>query len=85
MRGIKADWPSPWSLQSGSLHAAPTLLLANCVTLLVLKKVFIYFWLHWVFVAVCGLSLVAVSGEYSGVAACGLLTAVGSVVAEHRL
>ena len=26
---------------------------------------FIYFWLHWVFVAACGLSLVAVSGDYS--------------------
>ena len=26
---------------------------------------FIYFWLHWVFVAACGLSLVAVSGGYS--------------------
>ena len=24
-----------------------------------------FFWLHWVFVAVCGLSLVAVSGGYS--------------------
>ena len=45
----------------------------------------VYFWLHWVFVAVCGRSLVAVSGEYSGVAARGLLIAVGSVVAEHRL
>ena len=27
--------------------------------------VFIYLWLHWVFVAVCGLSLVAASGGYS--------------------
>ena len=26
---------------------------------------FIYFWLRWVFVAACGLSLVAVSGGYS--------------------
>ena len=24
-----------------------------------------YFWLHWVFIAACGLSLVAVSGGYS--------------------
>ena len=31
------------------------------------KKInlFIYFWLHWVFVAACGLSLVAASGGYS--------------------
>ena len=28
-------------------------------------KIFIYFWLHWVFVAVCGLSLVVASGGYS--------------------
>ena len=27
--------------------------------------IFIYFWLHWVFVAVCRLSLVVVSGGYS--------------------
>ena len=26
---------------------------------------FIYFWLRWVFVAMCGLSLVAASGGYS--------------------
>ena len=26
---------------------------------------FIYFWLHWVFIAACGLSPVAVSGGYS--------------------
>ena len=26
---------------------------------------FIYLWLHWVFVAACGLSLVAASGGYS--------------------
>ena len=32
---------------------------------LFLKILFIYFWLCWVFVAACGLSLVAVSGCYS--------------------
>ena len=37
---------------------------------------FFFFWLHWVFVAACGLSLVAASG---------LLTAVTSLVAEHGL
>ena len=43
-----------------------------------LKKInlFIYFWLHWVFVAVRMLSLVAVRG---------LLIAVASLVAEHRV
>ena len=45
---------------------------------------FIYFWLHWVFVAAHGLSLVAASGGYS-VAVRGLLIAVASVVLEHWL
>ena len=34
---------------------------------------FTYFWLHWVFVAVCGLSLVAASGGYSSLQCVGLL------------
>ena len=45
---------------------------------------FIYFWLWWVFVAVCGLSLVAGS-EGNFVAMLGLLIVVASLVAEHRL
>ena len=32
---------------------------------------FIYFWLHWVFAAVHGLSLVAVSGGYSSLRCAG--------------
>ena len=43
---------------------------------------FIY-WLCWVFVAVRGFSLVAVSESYSLVAVCGLLKVVASLVAEH--
>ena len=43
------------------------------------------FWLHWVFIAARGLSLAAESGGYSLVALCQLLTAVTSLVAEHRL
>ena len=42
---------------------------------------FIYFWLCWVFVAVRGLSLVAVSGGYSSL---WLLIVVASLV-EHGL
>ena len=45
---------------------------------------YFYFWLCWVFVAARGLSLVAASGDYS-VAVHGLLIAVASLVAEHRL
>ena len=44
-----------------------------------------YFWLHWVLVAVFGLSLVVASRGYSLLAVLGLLTAVASLVAEHRL
>ena len=46
---------------------------------------FVYFQLHWVFIAAHRLSLVAANGGDSLVAVCGLLTAVASVVAEHRL
>ena len=46
---------------------------------------FIYFWLHWVFVAVHRLSLVAASGGYFLVAVLGLLIAVAFLVAEHGL
>ena len=47
--------------------------------------IFIYFWLHWVFVAVHGLSLVAESQGWSPVAEHRLLVAVASLVAEHVL
>ena len=51
-----------------------------------LNKPFIFnFLLCWVFVAVHGLSLVAVSGDYSLVVVLWLLIAVASLVAEHRL
>ena len=45
---------------------------------------FIYFWLRWVFIAACALSLVASRG-YSLVRVFRPLTAVASLVAEHRL
>ena len=43
------------------------------------------FWLRWIFVAVPGLSLVAVSGGYSFIVVHRLLIVVASLVAEHRL
>ena len=46
---------------------------------------FIYFWLHWVFIAVRGLSLVMASGSYSLVAMLWLLIVVTSLIAEPRL
>ena len=45
---------------------------------------FLYLWLHWVFVA-HRLFLVAVSGGYSSVAVLGLLSAVASPVVQHDL
>ena len=54
-----------------------------------------YFWLHWVFIAACGLSLVAASGGYSllrashcgGFSCCGAraLGTQASVVVAHGL
>ena len=46
---------------------------------------FFYFWLRWVFVAACGLSLVAVSGGLLFVEVHGLLIVVASLAAEHKL
>ena len=43
------------------------------------------FWLHWVFVVVHGLCVVAVRGGYSLVAMCGLLIVVVSLVVEYGL
>ena len=47
---------------------------------------FIDFWLLWVFIAECGLSLVAVvARELLFVAACRLLIRPASLAADHRL
>ena len=46
--------------------------------------IYLFIWLHWVFVAVCQLSLVAASWGYS-VAVRGLLIVVASLVVEHGL
>ena len=46
---------------------------------------FLNFWLHWVFIAACRLSLVVVSRGSSLVVVCGLLFAGASPVAEHGL
>ncbi len=43
-----------------------------------------YFWLCWVFVAACGLSLIAMIGSYF-LAVHRLLTVMNSLVVEHRL
>ena len=51
--------------------------------ILLIRILFIYLWLCWVFVAVHWFSLVATSGDYSLVVMHGLLVAVASLVVEH--
>ena len=50
-----------------------------------LNYLFVYFTLCWAFIAVCGLSRAVASRGCSLAAVHGLLTAVASLVAEHRL
>ena len=45
-----------------------------------LFKIYLFIWLFWVFIAVLGLSLVAVSGGYSSV-----FVLLAYLVAEHGL
>ena len=52
---------------------------------MVFSLIFIYFWLCWVSIAVCGLSLVTAIGGSSQVVVHGVLTAVATLVAEQRL
>ena len=53
------------------------------------KNLFIYFWLHWVFVAAHGLSLAAASGDYPSLQFvgfyCGGFCSCGSWALERRL
>ena len=46
---------------------------------------FLFFWLHWVFVAACGLSLFVASRGLLFIAGRGLLIAVASLVVECGL
>lgn len=46
---------------------------------------YIYFWLCWVFVAACRLSLVVASRGLNLIVVHGLLNAVDSLAGDHRL
>ena len=70
------------SWEEKSLHHTDFIFLM--ISVLFLTDLFIFFWLYGVFVAACGLSLVAGSGGYSLAAVSRLLIAVASLV-EHRL
>jgi len=54
-------------------------------TLFSLINEFIYFWLHWVFVAAHELSFIMASGGLFFIAVIRLLIAVASLIAEHVL
>ena len=56
----------------------------NCVFIILVIRLFLYFWLCWAFVAAHGLSLVVVRGVYSVLVLRGLLLAVTSLV-DHGL
>ena len=53
-------------------------------TLFIYLFIYIYSWLHWVFIAVCRLSLVVGAQGLLSLASQGLLVAVASLAAEHR-
>lgn len=86
--GAPASLP-PWGtaavpMGGRSQHAGGGKRGGNCFLMTSSKPGLLLFWLHWVFIAACGLSLVVESGGYSLVAAYGLLIEVASVV-EHGL
>ena len=56
-----------------------------CVGFIFFCRFFFNLWLRWVFVAAGGPSLVAASRGYSGAAVLEFLSAIASLVAEHRL
>ena len=103
---MKHPWAPANQTTSITGSEVPSLLLNSPVSLLIqcyiwsisfshfyfLKCVFIYFWLHWVFVALCGLSLAAVSRGYSSFRCTGfsaqwlhLLQSTGSRGVAHGL
>ena len=81
--------PAIAALMMGSVTVFPFsfvfIMFSFFLSLINLFILFIYFWLRWVFVAACGLPLVAASGGLLFLAMRGLLIAVASLVAEHGL
>ena len=63
-------WPNVYLYASTTLFWLPWLCNKFFFNFYFFNK-FIYFWLHWVFVAVCGLSLVGASGGFSSLRCAG--------------
>ena len=74
---MSLDWPCSLLLELG-FHVVQISITYHSV-------LFIYFWLCWVFIAVCQLSLVAASRGLLLIAAHGLLIAVVSLIMAHGL
>ena len=71
---VQPVFPLLWNTSSGAKLNLPCVNLSPFLLLFLKKKLFIYlfiFWLHWVFVAVHGLSLVAVIRGYSSMRCVG--------------
>ena len=73
---LRINYLSSYLYFSGERRKKDALMGQKLFFFLIFKKIFyfylfIYFWLRWVFVAACGLSLVAVSGGYSSLRCAG--------------
>ena len=81
--------PAPWVGNLSSCQLKRALGLAECFAVAILNlfsfSFFLSFWLHWVFIAALRPSLAVACQGYCLVAAHKFLTAVASLVAEHRL
>ena len=75
VHGVSSRGPNSWTRLSNLSHSFSSINLF----------VFVYFRLHWVFVAACELSPVAASRSYSLSVVLRFLIVVVSRVAEHRL
>ena len=78
--GVVSAKPSPYPR---SFRFSPVFSLSFFLFLKI--NLFIYFWLHWVFIAAHGHSLVVASGDYSSLWCAGFSFAVASLVVEHGL
>ena len=75
-----------WTEKSGRIKEAQRgLKRVGWIVPMLLLFVSVYFWPHWVSVAMDRLSLIAVNRGCSQAVMSGLLVAVASLVAEHGL
>ena len=73
----------PWAYLATSIDPFKALFNFFLVSYFLKIYFIIYFWLYWVFAAVCELSPITASRGYSLLVVCRLLTTLASLVAEH--